>query len=456
MRPRRVLLAVLGGLLGVAPLGAAPTAPADDLELRGRAAVLEAPLPTQLGQGARPRPLGTSLTLGSATFAVERKGGGALLGPAPGAPPSLAAVPGRSVTLAWEQDGAPRRVRLGFVAAPEGAVAWFASEVRRFRVADTTLTLLDGDGDGRYGDPATDAWAIGEAGFALPHVPTAVLGRRRLTFLSIAPDGLTLRARVEPVAGTEPQLAGLEALNRVRALDGLLPCDLDAELCRRATLHARYLALNRWTGLTDPHAEQATAPGYTPEGDEIARLSNISKHPAAESVAGSWRTWYHRTPLIDPEAHLVGFGDDPGITVHPFGPARAWPAGERPAWRLPVSSPADGATEIPTAFEEAGELPQEPVPDARRRGFPLLLHFPPGHGFVFGGVSLEALRGKRSVPVPVTVGDPWRYPHVVGAVPDAPLEPGTEHRATFRWTEGGAERSLAIRFRTAGGSKPRR
>ena len=412
---------------GSQPVWSAP----EPKTLTGRAVVLESPVPTQLARTARPHPLGETLRLGTAGFAVVRKGAATFVATAPGGAATTSVGAGKSAVFTWKDGETPRKRRVGFVAQEEGGLAWFAADAWRFRLGDTLLTLLDADGDARYGSAAHDAWFLGEHGFALPHVPRAVIENEEVTFEDIAEDGTRLRVRSAPVEGTAPQLAALAVLNRLRLDTGLLPCTLDGTSSRACTLHARYLRANAWTGFTNPHEEDPKAPGYTVEGNAAAQRSNISRHPPAAGIRVSWLTWYHRLPFLEPLAAGVGIADADELTVFDLTAAPAGGRDDAPAWQTPVLSP-----------------PDEPVPDAGRRGFPLLLVGPQASRIALTAFTLENVGGKKPVDVPATIGDPRHFPHAAGVVPDLPLERASRYRATFTWTLDGKPGTARIAFET--------
>lgn len=442
-------LALLGGLTWVGTPHVAWAAP-EAKTLTGKAVLLESPPPTQLARVGRPHLLGEAIRLGTAEFAVVRKGTATWVAAVPGAAATTPVGAGKSATLTWNDGEVAHKRRLGFVAAGDGGLAWFAADAWRYRLGDATLTLIDGDADGCYGSVSEDAWVLGEGGFALPHVPVAVIGSQEVSFEEIAEDGSRLRVRTADVKGTEPQLAGLAVVNRARVGSGLLPLTLDEKQSHACTLHARYLRANRWTGYTDPHFEDKAAPGYTSEGSLAAKRSSISGNAPAVGVRQCWLTWYHRLDFLMPRVESVGIADAADLTVFDLSgtPGRAGSEAGHPEWGAPIFSPPDGAVGVPVAFAPAGERPDEPVPDAGRRGFPLLLVDPGASHVTLTEFRLENLNGKKPVDIPATIGDPRHWPHAAGAVPDAPLERASRYRATFTYARGGTSTTARVVFET--------
>jgi hypothetical protein len=321
--------------------------------------------------------------------------------------------------------------------------------VWRYAVAGTTVTLVDGNLDGRFGDLGHDGWIAGETGFVLPFGAPAVLGRSRVTFERIEPDGASMTALVEPLAGSESQLAALETLNRLRVEQGMLPAELCPATSGACTEHARYLQANGWTGYSNPHDEDPSKPGYTATGRDAARRSVIMNDPAATTIAAFWRTWYHRTPVLSPRLTRIGIAaDPPGITVLDVGDVHREEETDA-RWRDPVCLPADGATGVPVAFFPRGEKPDEPDAAAGRRGIPLMLVFASRTpGATAFAARLVELRAGKEVPVPVLVGDPRAQTETLGCVPEAPLTADTAYRATFTFTRDGRSDTRVVRFRT--------
>lgn len=438
-------------LLVVATAALAPAASAapPPTTLKGKAAALEEPPPTQLARIGRPVPLGDELRLGDAAFAVKRVGASTTIATAAGLAPSTPVRAGAFANLTWKEGAAARRHRVGFCAGEDGSLGVYAATVWRYALAGTTVTLVDGDLDGRFGDLERDGWIAGETGFVLPLAKTLVVGRSRVTLDSVAPDGSSLAATVEPLEGTETQIAGLEALNRLRAAHGMAPAALSEPASRACTSHARYLAANGWTGFTNPHDEDPAKPGYTPEGQEAARRSVIMLEPAVDTILAFWRTWYHRTPIVSPKLEQIGIAaDPPQICVLDVGDVYR-ETDPDPRWRDPLCFPADGASAVVGSFHERGEKPDEPVAGCAGRGAPLMLLFASrGHGATGFAARVVELRGGKEIPVPVLVGDPRQQTETLGCVPEAPLAAGASFRATFTFTREGRAETRVVRFRT--------
>jgi hypothetical protein len=116
----------------------------------------------------------------------------------------------------------------------------------------------------------------------------------------------------------------LTELNRDRAAVDLPPVSEDPTFSDGDLKHAKYVATNYPTrpALTAlPSTEDATKPGYTPEGAEAAAHSEVvpfwypPKGPAPASTSAllflnSWLAGpFRRAELLSPELHKVGFGE---------------------------------------------------------------------------------------------------------------------------------------------------
>jgi uncharacterized protein YkwD len=134
---------------------------------------------------------------------------------------------------------------------------------------------------------------------------------------SAFPEGLGAVA----VAGTPQWLA---ELNRDRAAIELPPVAEDAALSDGDLKHAKYVAMNcpNREAIGDAmHNEDPAKPGYTAEGLEAARHSEVvpywyppsSQPPAETSALAFLNVWlaapFHRASILYPDLHKVGFGE---------------------------------------------------------------------------------------------------------------------------------------------------
>jgi uncharacterized protein YkwD len=124
----------------------------------------------------------------------------------------------------------------------------------------------------------------------------------------------------------------LSMLNTSRALAGLPPVALDAELSRSCLLHARYVVRNAGQAAVQGlgvHNEDPKLPGYTPEGRKAGKAAVIASLDEPLDTIEAWvSTLYHRVPLFDPDLKKIGFGfaqlpDRNWVTVLDAGNGRA-------------------------------------------------------------------------------------------------------------------------------------
>lgn len=264
-------------------------------------------------------------------------------------------------------------------------------------------------------------------------------------------------AALAPLAGSKSQVAATVAINRLRTSQGLPPVRLDDALSAGCTAHAKYLALNGWTGRTNPHSQNLGPKGASPEGAASAARSIVGGGAPDAAIEGFWRTYYHRICLMSPLLRRIGLNAEPpdlsvvdvaGGYGDQVGIPGAGKAGEADpadkAWEFPILVPADGSVGLP--LQAVAEMPADPVTNFGQRGIPLMAFFPPGATVTaFEGVLEDAGRGVR---LPVLKADPGDVPFVRGAVPEKPLHGKTWYRATFTWTVDGKPGKRAIRFRT--------
>ncbi len=447
-------------LAALAWILAAPAGPAEE-EFRGRRVVLAAPPRSQLAAAHPVHAVGGEIAAGGAAFAAARAGGGLRVAAEPGGEPSVPVVPGRPMRFAWTADGAKREVLLTVSPDESGEWTWWASEAAAFRIAGEDLLLLDGDGDGRYGDPAKDGWSAGESLPVLPMARRFALGANLVSLRSVDADGGRIVAETSPLPGTPAQAAAVVLVNRLRAPHGLPPVLLDGDLSAACTAHAHYLAGIGWDGRSDPHVQAPGRKGASPAGAAAAVRSVIQDDPPDVALRDCWRTFYHRVGLMGPALDLVGVNAEPpglavvdvargygeGVKVPGVGVIREL-SGEEWPWTDPVFVPADGSSGLPVAASP--ELPKGPVPDLGSRGLPLMALFR-GTSRVTGfRGTLEELRKDGAAPVPVLLADSTLYPFAFGIVPAAPLRPRSSYRAVFTWysvdEDAGFRRT--IRFRT--------
>ena len=92
--------------------------------------------------------------------------------------------------------------------------------------------------------------------------------------------------------------------------------EIDDKLSDACSKHARYLRLNKWTGLGNPHFEIKGRRGFTPEGHRAGMMSVILWGSHTSAVPGHWITYYHRFSFLHPLLRGVGISDGtPSISI---------------------------------------------------------------------------------------------------------------------------------------------
>jgi uncharacterized protein YkwD len=247
-------------------------------------------------------------------------------------------------------------------------------------------------------------------------------------------------------------LRALARLNLHRRKAGVPDAVLDEELSRGCLAHARYLLRNEGHPSTKGlgiHDEDASLPGYTPEGQRAGKNSVIITGGAPATAVEDWMaTFYHRVPLLDPELTRVGFGV---VRGGPHGRVTVLDALSGRGSQGPVLFPVPGQKDVPLLLL-AGETEAQALPEARDRtgGYPITAMFPPGVDV--RGVE-AALADGGGEEVAVWVLSPERSPAVarantVGVVPRQPLRPGTAYTVKLSARVNGRAWSREWKFTT--------
>lgn len=191
--------------------------------------------------------------------------------------------------------------------------------------------------------------------------------------------GDELRAAADVAPPTVAELM-IRRLNEIRASLSLAPCEFDDALSNGCGLHAEYLVKNdghESTSGLGAHNEDATLPGYTPEGEKAGHASCISFANDGKAVDNLIDTFYHRIPLISPRVLRAGAGAASGGTKYKnvsLIDCQSNRDGKPDAKTAVIAYPPDGAKEVGTSFH--GEGP-DPIPEEAKRpvGYPVTLTF---------------------------------------------------------------------------------
>jgi hypothetical protein len=388
--------------------------------------------------------VGSAVQVGGASFGVATTSAGLDVETTPGGATTSVAS-GKTAALRASADARPIEVR--FLRDAGGAWLAHAAAGIEFEVTGVAIRLVDLDLDGRVDGIGKDGIYLGDATVAFPYSTDFVVGTNRLKITSIEPDGSTLHGDLTKIEGEKRQLATIEAINDLRARNGLVPVDLDAALSARCTSHAEYLRVNHWDGLGNPHAQELGPLGASAEGALAAERSIIANQNPAGAVIFFWRTYYHRFRLMSPLLTKVGVNATPqDLAIIEDGEGADY---ER-AWkdvRDATTVPADGATGVPT--KSVSESPKEPCPDLGSRGFPIMFLFcGRGTKVTEFAATLTRGEGKKSGVEDVFIQQDTLGPELCGVIPKKPLAAKSAYtvRATYNLNGKPVERTS--RFKT--------
>jgi len=308
------------------------------------------------------------------------------------------------------------------------------------------LRFVDLDGDGELGGDGRTGLAFAGPPFVLalpgelllPGGPSVLVfeerveRRRHRSFRTVRVE--RVRSDVDPGL-----LAQASRLTLLRARAGLPLVELDEDACRAAALHLSYLHAN---GFGDgairlaAHDEVPGQPGFTLEGRQAGRSGNLGFTRSLEQDLDAWAaTAFHAVTLLDPCLEAVGVAHDRGISLCYFARRREpCGAGERV-----FVHPADGARDVPLAFNHGGEVP-EPYPGTNGGiglGYPVFVRLPesawstPVARFVLTDARGKEVAGYVTSPQAPAAPS---HPDNAGAaffLPTRPLRPATRYTATF-------------------------
>lgn len=165
--------------------------------------------------------------------------------------------------------------------------------------------------------------------------------------------------------------AGMKLYNYYRNTAGLFPVHRSGTLDAKCYKHATYMKLNDII----EHEEDPNLPGYSEEGDDAGRSSNITRQPDASMVRSMkilMNGTYHRILMIVNELYGVGFGiDGPSKSGSYFGCLEIFSDADgyevsgdeknttyynSSNTRWPVMVPGPGEVNVPTTLNQ-GEWP---------------------------------------------------------------------------------------------------
>ena len=425
-------------VLGLLLLAFVVSVEAKEKRLRGKAKKLREAPGSQIAGRDPAATVGEKLRVGAAVFAVSPERGKLRI--ARDGTAIAFAGNGKTITVG--------NVALRFVRAKDGTWRSYSARAYHFKIGDVSVRLIDINGDGRYNDFERDGYTAYGSNVVCPLQRELMLGHKRVRFVEIAADGAFVRVDLTKPAGNEQQVEAVVRLNRIRAMHGLAPAMLDAALSENCTAHANYLAVNSWTGGTNPHAQTLGPKGASPGGASAARRSAIVRTNPSTAVDGFWLTYYHSFGLVSAGLTLVGINSEPvGLAVIDCAQGNEQKQKDPWIWKDPVFVPANQSVEFPTNV--TSEMPSDPVSDMNQRGHPLMVFFRKYRpGVTDFKCILEAVRGNRRKPVAVLAAAQGGFPSVFGVVPERRLKNKTLHVAHYSWSLNGKRVEHTIRFRT--------
>jgi uncharacterized protein YkwD len=243
----------------------------------------------------------------------------------------------------------------------------------------------------------------------------------------------------------------LERVNEFRRIAGLTPVVMDDDLTAGCEAHVKYLVRNARHPSVEglgAHQEDPKLPGYSEAGTRAGKMSDISFGTDPLISVDAWMaTFFHRTPVLDPDLTRIGFA---------ASPEREW------RWvcvldvqsgrgsNHPVFWPPDKRKDVPLAYQ-TGEVP-DPIPQSqtKRAGYPVTVRFPLSAGVKDAVLALKAgdeeVPGWVSSPEKPAAADLQR--NTVSFIAEQPLRPATTYTATIKARVDGRDWSQTWSFTT--------
>jgi len=332
--------------------------------------------------------------------------------------------------------------------------AWYAAPAAMLKgtVGGHAVELLDTDMDGRF-DGEADYLRWDKGSFYRQNSTRLAPIKKGLVQYALKKERdawiLALTPVKRPAGFDDAQCRALTHLNLWRGLVGLAPLGLSTSLSDGCQKHADYLHRNGNDGADSGnemgvHGEDPDKPGYTKEGLDAARNSNIVKvSDPVKAIDLQTPTIMHRVLFL--RRHDTGLGV--GISGHPGSKLTKGYTVIRTGHGLVnrvrdiVVVPAPGQRRVPILA-----MPEHPVPEndpgcyLRKPGYPVSVTF----GILpLKSVSLKLFRGRDGkIPVSGFLFTPERPLHSTLAnnnlsaffLPKYPLRKGSTYLAVFEAT----------------------
>jgi uncharacterized protein YkwD len=258
-------------------------------------------------------------------------------------------------------------------------------------------------------------------------------------------------AKSDAALRTEADGNALVILNAYRKTAGVPPLRPDSALARACQLHAEYLVRN----FGDPslqglgvHDEKPNLPGYTPEGRQAARRSVIyqGSNPA-DAVDGWVHSFFHRIPVLSPEAGRAGYGQAKSRAESWFAVlvVQNGTGDDRP-----TLYPAPGQKQVPLGYFPAERPSPVPAGADTKAGYPITLTFP--DRTAVKGVTARLTQDGREVPRWLSTPEKPVHPQLqhnsICVLPQAVLEPKTTYTVSVTAQVAGKKWSQSWSFTT--------
>jgi len=257
----------------------------------------------------------------------------------------------------------------------------------------------------------------------------------------------------------EPEaVAALARLNELRVRSGLACAQHDERIASAARSHCAYFVRNADDPACShsPHREVASCQGFTGErftdrmqaagfpGEPVAEVMTYVSD-GAEAIDLWMDSIWHRLPLIQPHAELVGYGRFGVCDTLNIGRSQAQPTEQV------VKYPYDGQEDVPVMFA-GNEAPEPPrPPNGWPSGYPISLVAP---GFSANKHTLSRVDDAFGDNIPHTflsaqseAAQGLMFNELV-MYADEPLQSDTWYRATFEGVRDGEAVSFRWTFKT--------
>ncbi|MCC7508936.1 MAG: CAP domain-containing protein [Planctomycetes bacterium] len=272
-------------------------------------------------------------------------------------------VPAEGATL--ELPGRGRASRIAVYPDDVGVLHWFAGDAVAVTLDGLDLLFIDGNMNGKFAEPVHDFIAAGpRGGFAFPVAKEVPLLDFAYSFQD-AGDALKYSRLPFTTTGKARELQN--ALNRVRMDFGLFPAASKAEWDAAAQAHCEYMHKHGKMS----HSQDPKADGYSKQGDEAARTSNLT---AKNTPEGAIKLWLgqplHGRQIRTTWLTVSGFGFHEGyacLRIKDTSPP------EMSVERM-VVFPPNGARDVPITWAP-NEAPEPRLAADTEPGYPLTFSF---------------------------------------------------------------------------------